>query len=890
MQQGTSAGARSWDAVALPSSVRPISYDLSLTPHLQEFTFDGEETVTILVKQSTEKIVLHAKELQIKSARFKSSQSGHDWINAHDITLDEKADTATFDFKQQLPVGEAALHIVFTGILNDQMAGFYRTKYSVGNEQRWGACSQFEPTDARRALPCWDEPNVKAIFTVTLIIPKELLGLSNMPVDWEKVEEEKKLKTIKFLPSPIMSTYLLAFVVGEYDFIEGRSEEGIVFRCYTPVGKTHLGRFALDVGVKALSYYTKIFGIGFPLPKIDMIAIQEFAAGAMENWGLITYREAALLIDPAQSSAGRKQAVARTVSHELAHQWFGNLVTMDWWTWLWLNEGFARWVEHLSVNHQFPEWDIWTQFASEVKGSALALDSMKTSHPVEVDVKHPAEINEIFDIISYAKGASVIRMLSYYLGEDTFLKGLHLYLTRHSYANAASDDLWRALEEASGGKPVRDIMLTWTRKIGYPYVTIEPTHAEGDTTTFAVRQSRFLISGEKDEESLWAIPLGVWKEGETGAGHRPEFFLITEKEQRIKVQLPPHHWIKFNAAGTGLYRVNYAASMLPGLGRAVREKSISASDRLGLQDDLYALAKSGIIGSGDYLSFLLNYRDEKEYPVWADISGNLGAFAHILAGDEELEPKFNAFVINLFKPLANSLGWDAKPDEHHLTALLRGLVIERLGNAGDRETVEEARARFKRFLADPTPAVLPPDLRYPVYKIVISEGDEAEWEELSSFYRRTDLSEEQRRCLQALGFTKIPSLIRRLLELSLSDEVRNSDCPFPLAAAGANPKGRNMTWEFMKEKWDVIDKKFGGGLFLISSIIGACTSSFTVEEKADEIEQFFKEHPSPSAERKIQQSLERIRMNAKWLRRERPAIKDFLEKFASSSSSTSSSS
>ncbi|KAL6073678.1 Aminopeptidase [Balamuthia mandrillaris] len=678
--------------VLLPRKVEPTQYDLTLQPNLLEFTFEGRVVIHLKVNESTNSIKLHSKDLRLSSAklRLKPSSSSSapssapssdsaatagevEW-EAQGITYDDKNETVTLEFDATLAEAtkpqptseqqEAELDISYSGNLNDKLCGFYRNKYVLDGETRYGATTQFEPTDARRALPCWDEPAVKAVFRVTMVVPSDRVAISNMPIRSSIVNTENRTKTVEFEPTPIMSTYLLAFVVGEYDFIEDTTKEGVKMRCYTPVGKSEQGRFALNVAVQALSFFTEKFGIPYPLPKLDMIAITDFSAGAMENWGLVTYREAALLIDEKQSSGMRKQGVARTVSHELAHQWFGNLVTMDWWTWLWLNEGFARYVEHLSVNQLFPEWDIWTQFVGGVFGSALALDSLKNSHAIEVAVTHPGEINEIFDSISYAKGASVIRMLSFYLGEDTFLKGLNVYLTRHQYANATSDDLWKALTEVSG-KPVEQIMEAWTRQVGYPVLTIKQkqVNEEEGTVTFTVHQQRFLASEkerEKEaEEVVWKVPISVQTEK---GGDALQFFLVDQKTQEIAVRMQKDEWIKANARQTGVFRVEYEEELLQRLGRAVSSGSLPPSDILGLESDvrflfypllffflsanffpttknnnkqLYALCKSGkssALTMKNYLEFIHQHMSTtRNYSLWFNISSHLDYLSRLLS-------------------------------------------------------------------------------------------------------------------------------------------------------------------------------------------------------------------------------------------------------------------
>jgi len=387
------------DRIALPSHVSPKNYKLRIEPDLVACTFVVQEEISLVLKHEVKEIVANAKDLKFSSAAIVSNGTRQEAV----VTIDEKNERVTFAVPTAIKAGEATLHASFTGELNDKLKGFYRSKYTVNKEDRFMGVTQFEPTDARRSVVCWDEPNVKSTFDVTLVVPNDRLAISNMPITSEKAVGDKK-KEVTFARTPIMSIYLLAYIVGEFDFVEGKTPNGVTVRVYTPLGKREQGQFALQVAVKTLPFYDEWFGIPYPLPKMDLLAIPDFAAGAMENWGCVTYRETALLVDPQNSSAATKQWVALVVGHELAHQWFGNLVTMDWWTHLWLNEGFASWIEYLCVDHCFPEWDIWTQFVYSDTGRALSLDALSNSHPVEVPINDPAEIDEIFDAISYSKG------------------------------------------------------------------------------------------------------------------------------------------------------------------------------------------------------------------------------------------------------------------------------------------------------------------------------------------------------------------------------------------------------------------------------------------------------------------------------------------------------
>ncbi|MCH8940542.1 MAG: M1 family peptidase, partial [Chloroflexi bacterium] len=477
------------NAVLLPSNVQPASYAIHLTPDLVAFTFTGEESVSIEVLESTDTIVLNASELQVSQATLTPASGAA--TTASGITMDADEETLTLTFPSALPAGKGTLHIVFTGELNDKLTGFYRSQYtdSAGKSHTM-ATTQFEPSSARRSFPCWDEPALKATFQLTLTIPSDMDAVSNMPLAEESAAGA--VKTMKFAESPIMSTYLLAFIVAELSIIEQKADNGTLIRVLTTRGKEEQGRFALDTSVALLTYFNEYFGIPYPLEKLDHIAIPDFAAGAMENWGAITYRETALLVDPAISSAATRQRVAEVISHEMAHMWFGDLVTMVWWDDLWLNESFASWMGDKAVNHIHPEWKMWTQFVANDTIRALSLDGLKNSHPIEATVKTPAEVEELFDAISYSKGASIIRMLEDYLSPETFRAGLQKYLSAHQYSNARTSDLWESMEAASG-KPVKSLMDTWTSQMGYPVLNVESKHNDNGLT-LEVSQSRFLFS------------------------------------------------------------------------------------------------------------------------------------------------------------------------------------------------------------------------------------------------------------------------------------------------------------------------------------------------------------------------------------------------------------
>uniref|UniRef100_A0A8C4QVC2 Aminopeptidase n=1 Tax=Eptatretus burgeri TaxID=7764 RepID=A0A8C4QVC2_EPTBU len=730
-----------------------------------------------------------------------------------------------------------------------------------------------QATDARRAFPCWDEPALKATFDVTLVVPRDLVALSNMNVISRKAStEHPELVEVEFACTPVMSTYLLAFVVGDFEFVETVSRDGVLVRVYTPLGKSEQGRFALEVASKTLPFYKEYFNVPYPLPKIDLIAISDFAAGAMENWGLVTYRETALLVDPKNSSSASKQLVALVVGHELAHQWFGNLVTMEWWTHLWLNEGFASWIEYLCVDHCLPEFDIWTQFVSSDYAPALELDALDNSHPIEVEVGNPAEVDEIFDTISYSKGASVIRMLHDYIGDEDFRKGMNVYLNKFQHGNASTDDLWQCLKQGSG-KPVAEIMRTWTQQIGFPILHVS-MEQKGNDHILHISQQKFssgaLFSGE--DGPMWMVPVNV-SSSEDSNSVKASVLLDTRKVHINIGSISNGHWVKVNPGTLGFYRTAYSPEMLQRLLQGVRNLSLPPRDRLGIQNDLFALARAGY-STVEMLRILEAYVGETNYTVWCDISSNLSTLSGLFSGTDFYD-SFLQYIIDLFTLIAQRLGWDPKQGEGHLDALLRGLVLGRLGKAGHQPTIEEARRRFRDHVEGKH--VLSADLRTPVYVTVVKHGDANTLDTMLKMHKQTDLQEERVRIERILGAVTSPDLIQKVLNFAMSEEVRAQDTVFVIAGVSmAGELGRAAAWKFVQDNWAELHNRYQGG-FLLTRLIKRTTEVFTCERRAQEIMAFFEVHPAPAAHRAIEQSCENVRLNAAWLSRDADAVQEFLQ-------------
>uniref|UniRef100_A0A0C9QQX2 Aminopeptidase n=1 Tax=Wollemia nobilis TaxID=56998 RepID=A0A0C9QQX2_9CONI len=851
------------DLPRLPKFAVPRVYDLDLRPDLESCKFDGKLVVTLDVVEDTKYLVLNAADLVIKdSSIWLRGKNSREVKFPSNIGIDADDEILVLEFEEVLPLGEAMLGIEFQGTLNDQMKGFYRSTYMINGEKRNMAVTQFEPADARRCFPCWDEPAHKASFKITVRAPVDRVVLSNMPAIEEK--SDGSLKTVIFEESPLMSTYLVAIVVGEFEYIEGTSTAGNKVRVYTEVGKTKQGKFALDVAVRTLPFYAEYFGTPYSLPKLDMIAIPDFSAGAMENYGLVTYRETALLYDQQHSAAANKQRVAIVVAHELAHQWFGNLVTMEWWTHLWLNEGFATWVSYLAADYLFPEWKIWTQFTDQTM-EAFRLDGLVESHPIEVEVGHAHEIDEIFDAISYKKGASIIRMLESYLGAQCFQKGLVSYIKRYACKNARTEDLWAVLSEESG-ESVNELMDSWTKQKGYPVV-----FARLKDDDLELEQSRYLTSGSLGD-GQWVVPITLCY----GSYDVRKSTLLRGKVGSVSLSELRHSqndkgsqssWIKVNIGQAAFYRVQYDDELGKRLRAAIEKGLLGATDRFGILDDAYALCCSRKQPLSLLLALMDVYRHELDYTVLScliDVSYKVSRVVRDALPSAADCVKL--FIVNLLQFAAEKLGFEPISGESHLDAMLRGEILAALAVFGHEITKEEALRRFGVFLNDRSTNILPPDTRKAAYISVmqnVTSSDRSGYKSLLRIYTQTNLSQEKVRILSSLASSPDPSIVREALDFSLSSEVRNQDAVFVLY--GLSNEGRETAWLWLKEKWDFIQKNWGSG-FLISRFISTVVSPFTSEGKADEIEAFFSTRLTPSIERTVNQSIERVRINAEWVK------------------------
>eukprot|EP00349_Pseudokeronopsis_sp_Brazil_P003492 CAMPEP_0202971974 /NCGR_PEP_ID=MMETSP1396-20130829/32169_1 /ASSEMBLY_ACC=CAM_ASM_000872 /TAXON_ID= /ORGANISM="Pseudokeronopsis sp., Strain Brazil" /LENGTH=881 /DNA_ID=CAMNT_0049701907 /DNA_START=22 /DNA_END=2667 /DNA_ORIENTATION=+ len=862
------------ERVVLPTQLIPSHYNLELTPDLNALTFECDEEIVVSVREQTNSVTLHAREITILSASFVSGDFTAKLVG---VSYDLKYHKVQLTFDNDIPVsvGEGKVIIKFQGILNGDMAGFYKSSYADANgTKKIMASTQFEALDARRAFPCWDEPAIKATFSVTLIIPAHLTALSNMP-EVSTVHLPGKngtmLKKVVFDRSPKMSTYLLAWAVGEFDFVQGITKGGVSIRVFSPPGRALEGKFALDVAIRSLDFYDDFFQVPYPLPKLDMICITEFAMGAMENWGLVTYRETALMIDEAKASPQSKQRVAIVVAHELAHQWFGNLVTMSWWDGLWLNEGFAAFMEHFCTDDIFPDYKIWEQFTTDAFGAAQRLDALKSSHPVIVPIRHAEEVEQVFDAISYCKGSTVVNMVSAILGKDKFREGLQLYFRRHAYGNTETIDLWNAWSEVSG-KDIAGLMKNWTTVTGYPFLKVVNETWSANEVQITLEQGRFLSDGsESDTTELWRIPLLFASEDAVSS----EAVIMDQKVQTFAIPLGAtsagvRPWIKINAGQKALARVAHSNEMIARLQEAISRGKVAPVDRAALLLDAYALAKAGQGSLESVVDILRALENEESSIVWAAISGVLNGLYSLMESLYVNTPVFNNFVAfgkKLVVKALQKVGWEATGSESHTDKLLRATVIGLLDTfaATDADVVAEARRRFNEHWE--SPSALPAEYKTTVYKLVLSNGGETEFNRVLQSFRDTEDNQERKYAMFTLGATPSRALKVKTLDWAVkSGEVKLQDFFYPMGSVAGSLEGAELTWGYFRENFEYIKAKLAKAApSLMDAVIVNSVSRFCTEEKAAEIEGFFQTHPLPSSERRISQTLENMRANGKML-------------------------
>src|SRR6201996_1520810 len=740
-------------AQRLPTNVRPEHYTLHLTPDLDKATFSGEETIDVTLAQAANSITLNAAEIQFQSV---SANTGKRDMKA-DVSLDEDKQQATFTFPGTLPAGPVKLKIAYTGILNDKLRGFYLSK-AEGHRY---AVTQFESTDARRAFPSFDEPDFKATFDVTIVAPKEDTVISNTNVISDTAGPVLGEHTVQFARTPKMSTYLMAFLIGDFKCIEGSSDGVPIRACATPE-RAQYAQFALTSAEYILHYYDTYFGIKYPMPKLDMIGIPDFEAGAMENFGAITYRESDMLVDEKNAPVEARAEVASVVAHEMAHQWFGDMVTMNWWNNIWLNEGFATWMENKPLEAWKPEWHINEQVATDLNG-AMNLDAQRVTRTIRAEAITRDQINEMFDGITYEKGGSILHMVESYLGEETFRQGVHNYLTAHMFANATAEDFWNA-QTATSHKPVDKIMASFIAEPGVPLLTFGKV-ANGEVP---VSQSRFFLNPknatQEAKTQVWTVPVCFKTDGT-----KRECELLTSKEGTLKV---PNAAIFYaDGGGAGYYRSAYTAEDYAALLSHVT--TLTPVERVNVVGDELALMRAGKSKAGDFLSLAASLKNDDSAAVTEAVIGGVQTLWSRVAATEAERKQLSTWVVSTYGPRLASLGEPKDgetPDQQELRADLFGLE----GGVGqDPKVIAESRQIAEQYLTEP--GKVNATLGRQALGVAAIHGDAAFFDLVQKTAETSKDPILASQALYDLAHFKDPELTRRALDYAASGKVRNQD-------------------------------------------------------------------------------------------------------------------
>jgi len=848
----------------LPKAVVPLSYDIQLKPNIEKLTFTGSETVVLDVRKPAKTITLNVNTMTIASAKLLGA-NGKIEQDAR-VTIDPKEETATLTFDKEIRPGQHQISVEFAGKINEAPKGLYYTRYQ---EERSKAKkimlgTDMEPSDARRMFPCWDEPSFRAKFRLTATVPENFTAVSNMPIERER--KTSAGKEVRFAETPPMSSYLIVFCAGELDAIYGEAD-GVKISVVTTKGKAETGRYALESAEKILKYYNEYFGEKYPLPKLDLIAVLSGNFGAMENWGGITFDESILLFDPAKSSELTKQNIFAVIAHEMAHQWFGDLVTMAWWDNLWLNEGFASWMGTKCSDHFNPQWHIWLRSNAD-KQRAMTTDALSAAHPIQQPVKTESEAASAFDEITYLKGQSFLRMLESYLGEEDFRAGIRSYIQAHRLSNSTTADLWNALAESSR-KPVAAIAASWTEQPGLPLVLMTSTES-----SVTVSQERFTVHQKSPKPLEWKIPI-VYRE--LSSTTSPARVFLLEKKSATLPDVQPSQNVNLNAGDVGYFRMQYDHAHFEKL-RAFAPQ-LPEADKVNLVSDTWALVEADRGPISDYFKLVKALREDNSLALWEQITATLSAIDFLYLGNNE-RAAFQAYGRSILKPIFGRIGWEPKKGEQVADGLLRVKLIAELSEFGDEDVIAGARERFKKFLADPN--MLLPDLRPAVLNVVGRYANQETWNKLHELGLKTQSVEEKGNFYHAMAAALSPELAKRTLPLSLTDELPASRAIFLIALVARAGEQPEIAWDFAQANREKLDAK----LSAVNAVrfVPYLMRGFSDPQRATELETYAQKYMPPGAKSEVEKAAEEIRFNAdlkariipeihKWLSRENPRLK-----------------
>ncbi|MFZ0313096.1 MAG: M1 family aminopeptidase [Candidatus Korobacteraceae bacterium] len=828
-------------AQRLPGGASPDHYSLAVNINFTNNTFDGDETIDLKLSKPSTTITLNAVEIDFHNV---TATAGGQTQTAK-VSLDEKNESATFSFDNQLPAGPATLHIKYTGHLNDKLRGFYLSTYK-GKKY---VVSQMESTDARVAFPCFDEPAYKATFDLTATIDKGDTAISNGEIVSDTPAAGDK-HTIKFATSPKMSSYLVALTVGDWKCVSDHTDGVKVSVCTVP-GKENLAAFPLAASKAFLHYYDSYYGIKYPLPKLDNIAVPDFQAGAMENWGAIIYRETALLIDDKTASVNAKQGVAETIAHEMAHQWFGDLVTMAWWDDIWLNEGFATWMTPHPIANWKPDWMEGQQTVSQIDRS-MAGDSVMNTRPIHQAAETRAEIEQLFDGIAYGKSASVLHMLESYLGPETFRAGVNLYLKEHAYGNATAADFWGAMARASK-KPVDQIMPTFVLQPGVPYVGVE-AKCDGGSTTLKLSQQRYFdtpAAFNQPDQQIWQIPVCAKGINGASAGNH-QCFLLTQRQQQFTLK-GCSKFVFPDSSAMGYYRFDYDSAALHQLGNAV-ETALTPEERIALMGNEWALMRVGKHSVGDYLALGAQLKNTPGSALLDSFGDRLTEISDHLVTDAD-RPAFQAWLRTQFSPVLQQLGYNGKPGDTPEQKQKRAILFEGLGILGDDpQVIAQARVMVQDYMKDPSS--VDGTMAHAVIAVAARHGDAQLYNQFKQQMQKAASPEQYYGYFYSLSLFPQPDLTKETLASTLTPAVRGQDL-YILIPLLRHPQSQDETWSFMQAHFDDLMKKTGGGLGGVGVFLYGA-QSFCDAQKAAQVQQFFQQHPFPGTERNQKQAIESI--------------------------------
>jgi aminopeptidase N/puromycin-sensitive aminopeptidase len=826
------AGLFAAHAQRLPDTVRPEHYTIALEPDLKSATYTGKESIDVLLKQPSATITLNAIEITFKTVKVTSGGKEQ----TATVALDNDKQQATLTVPEKLPAGKATIAIEFTGMLNNELRGFYLSKTARRNY----AVTQFEALDARRAFPCFDEPALKATFDVTLVVDSGDTAISNSPIRSDTPGPGEGKHTLTFDTTPKMSTYLVAFLVGDFQCSAG-DQDGVAIRvCSTP-DKVALTSYGVDVAKYVLHYYNNYFGIPYPLKKLDLIGLPDFEAGAMENFGAITYRENALLLDPNTASVGSRKAVASVIAHEMAHQWFGDLVTMQWWDNIWLNEGFATWMSNKPLEAMHPEWKIEQSVAADVDGT-LNLDTQPTTRTIRAKADTPDEINQMFDGITYHKAGAVLLTVENYLGEETFRQGVHNYLAAHLYDNATAEDFWGA-QTATSHKPTDKIMESLVVQPGAPILTFsEPGSGKAE-----VAQKRFFMSPsiQPDPAQKWTVPV-CFKNGATGQDCQ----VLTPSTTTLKI--PGDGLFFANAGGKGYYRSAYPPGSYRRLVAEV-ETGLTPSERIRLLGDEWAQVRADQATAGDYLDLAAAVRSDPNAGVVSSAVGGIEAIMDRVGATAGERKGLAAWICGTFGSSLAKVGEPSEGDSPN-TRELRASLFNLLGSYGkDPAVIAKANEIAEKYIADPSSVEA--TLAQTALVVAARNGNAALFDKLQNVYETSSNPEFQQGALRLLAMFQDSTLVKRGLDYAVSDKVRNQDSAIQVAIALGDVSTRDQTWNYMVTNWDKVQAQFttASGAYVVDSAASFCSA-----EARDEVRKFFAAHKVASSSVSLKHAIERI--------------------------------